>query len=85
MEELISKNFITSKKLNEFGEKIKDPKTNIGLLRFLEKQLTLLNQLYQLKDNISQQGRNVYYRKILSSNTQGLKAIENELKELEAT
>ncbi len=82
LKELVSKNFITTKKLNEVGEKIKDPQTNLGLLRLFEKQLALLNRLDKIKDNISQQDRNNFYRKILSSNTQGLKDIESELKDL---
>ncbi len=84
VEELNEKNFITAKKLSEFGDKIKDSKATVGMLRFLEKQLLLLNRLDQIKGNISQQERKSFYRKILATNTQDVKAVEKELKIMEA-
>ncbi len=84
MEELNEKNFITAKKLSEFGDKIKDPKTDVGILKLVEKQLLLIDRLDQIKGNISQQERKNFYRKILATNTQGVKALENKLKIMEA-
>ena len=84
MEELNEKNFITVKKLSEFGDKIKDPKATVGMLKFLEKQLLLIDRLDQIKATISQQQRKSFYRKILATNTQDVKALEKELKIMEA-
>ena len=84
MKQLNEKNFITTKKLSEFGDRIKDLKTNVGMLKFLEKQLLLLNCLDQIKGTISQQERKDFYRKILAADTKSVKALENQLKIMEA-
>jgi TorA maturation chaperone TorD len=54
------------------------------MLKFLEKQLLLLNWLDQIKGTISQQERKDFYRKILAADTKSVKALENQLKIMEA-
>jgi ABC-type dipeptide/oligopeptide/nickel transport system ATPase component len=84
MEKLNKKNFITAKKLSEFASLLKDPQVSMEMLRLLEKQLVLLARLEQVKSAISQQVKKNFYRQILSTDTQGIKALEKKLKKLEA-
>jgi len=83
LNDLSDKQILTDKKTTEFDKKIKDPKTNPGLMKFLERQLLLLKHLYYIRERLSAQEKNDYYHRIFASDNKGLSKIENQLKHLE--
>ncbi|MDA3813658.1 MAG: Rad52/Rad22 family DNA repair protein [Candidatus Cloacimonetes bacterium] len=86
LEYLISKQIITEKKHSGYLAKLEDKKTGPGLLRYFEMQFNLLHGLSELvkRNKISSDQRATIYKRVMSSKMNGFKAIENEIKHLEA-
>ena len=86
LDDLFENGVIPKKKCDECRQKINDPATGPGLIRYFEKQFGLLSRLNSLTklNKFSQEEKNYYYNKIISSKMKGLSVLENELKKLEA-